>query len=140
VYYDVPLTIPANTPDLTPEDLEVKLTHGVIHRVEVEFPKYCAGLAYLQIYHMGHQVWPTNPGGAFNTDDYIIVIDDYFELLGPPYVLKLRGWNLDDTYSHTITVRFGMYPAWVARAIYGPSTQEERDQLREAFNLPQGVV
>ena len=139
MYYDVPLTIAANTPELTPTDLEVKLTHGVIHRIEIEFPAGCAGLAYLQIHHMGHQLWPTNPGGAFHSDNHVIIIDDYFELLGPPYILKLRGWNLDELYDHTVTVRIGIYPAWVARALYGNPTPAERDDLREAFGLPPEV-
>ena len=140
MYYDIPVTIPANTPELSPIEVEVKLTHGVIHRVEVEFPAGCAGLAHLQILRYDHQIYPTNPEGSFNTDDYIVPIDDYFELIEAPYTLKLRGWNLDDTYEHTITVRIGIYPDWVARALYGPSSQEERDRLREAFGLTSEVT
>ena len=110
MYYDVSFTIPANTAEATPEELRVKLTHGVIHRVEIGFPAGCAGLAHLQIREGGHQAWPTNPDGSFNTDDYTIPIDDYYELFEEPYTLTLTGWNLDDTYDHTLEVRIGVLP------------------------------
>lgn len=116
MFYDVSFTISANTAKSAPREERVKLTHGVIHRVEIGFPDNCAGLAHLQIREGGHQVWPTNPQGSFNTDGYTIVIDDYYELFEEPYTLTLVGWNLDDTYDHTLEVRFGVLPAWVLMA------------------------
>lgn len=110
MYYDVSFTIPANTAKASPTELDVKLTYGVVHRVEIGFPSGCAGLAHLQIRRGGHQVWPTNPQGSFNTDGYTIPINDYYELFEEPYILTLVGWNLDDTYDHTLEVRFGVLP------------------------------
>lgn len=110
MFYDVSFTIPANTTKAAPTELDVKLTHGVVHRVEIGFPSGCAGLAHLQIRNALNQVWPTNPEGDFNTDDYTIPIDDYYELFEEPYILTLVGWNLDDTYSHTLEVRLGILP------------------------------
>jgi len=94
VYYNFTLTIPANTAATDREEKRVKLTHGVITRVEVSFPRGCAGLAHLQIYENGHQVWPTNPDGDFASDDYTIPIDEYHEFFRAPYQLRLSGWNL----------------------------------------------
>ena len=132
MYYDVSFTIPANTAKASPEDLEVKLTHGVVHRVEIGFPSGCAGLAHLQIRRGGHQVWPTNPQGSFNTDDYTIPIDDYYELFEEPYILTLVGWNLDDTYDHTLEIRFGILPLAVIMA-NRPSTLGIRTVTEEFF-------
>lgn len=122
MFYDVSFTIPANTTKAAPLEQHVKLSHGVIHRVEVGFPSGCAGLAHLQILEGAHHVWPTNPAGSFNTDDYTIPIDDYYELFEEPYTLTLVGWNEDDTFSHTLEVRFGILPAWVimASGLYAP--------------------
>ena len=113
MYYDVSFTIPANTAKSSPEELVVKLTHGVIHRVELGFPRGCAGLAHLQIRRGLHQVWPTNPQGSFNTDGYTITFNEYYEFSTEPYVLTLVGWNLDDTYDHTLEVRIGILPSKV---------------------------
>jgi hypothetical protein len=108
VFYDFSFTIPANTPANTPEELACKLTNGIIHRVEIGFPKGCAGLVSLAIRRGLHQVWPTNPDGAFNTDNFTILINEHYPLLEVPYILTLVGWNLDDTYDHTLEVRFGI--------------------------------
>lgn len=113
MYYDYSFIIPANTTQASPHTEDVKLTHGVIHRVEVGFPQGCAGLAHLQIKRALHQVWPTNPQGSFNTDDYTIPINEFYELFTEPYILTLVGWNLDDTYDHTLEVRIGILPAKV---------------------------
>lgn len=131
MYYDVSFTIPANTAKAAPLEQQVKLCHGVIHRVEIGFPSGCAGLVHLQVRHGLYQVWPTNAQGSFNTDDYTIPIDDYFELFEEPYILTLVGWNLDDTYDHTLEVRFGILPLSVILA-GRPSILSLRD-ITEAF-------
>jgi len=110
MYYDFSFTIPANTLKKSPTELEVKLTSGVIHRVEIGFPSGCAGLVNLAIRKGLHQVWPTNPDGAFNTNDYTITINEFYPLTTAPYKLTLQGWSLDDTYPHTIEVRFALLP------------------------------
>lgn len=111
MYHDVSFTIPANTAETVPEEQQVKLSHGIIHRVEVGFPRGCAGLAHLRIRDGLHQVWPTNPQGSFNSDDYTIPIDDRYELFDEPFILTLVGWNYDDTFDHTLEVRIGILPA-----------------------------
>ena len=110
MFYDFSFTIPANTSQDSPKRYKCKLTHGVIHRIEIGFPPGCAGLAGLKINEGLHQLWPTNPEGAFNTDGYTIVINEYYELYRAPYMLTLIGWNDDDTYPHTLEVRFGILP------------------------------
>ena len=113
MFYDFSFTIPANTAKKTPETSVILLTYGVIHRLEIGFPKGCAGLVYLQIMDGLHQLWPTNADGAFNTDDYTIPINEFHLLDRSPYRLRLEGWNLDDTYNHTLEVRIGVLPAGV---------------------------
>ena len=111
MFYDYTFAIPANTAEANPERFDCKLTHGVIHKVEVGFPAGCAGLAHLKILQGLHQVWPTNPEGSFNTDNFTISFNEYYELTEPPYILTLSGYNEDDTYPHTIEVRFAILPA-----------------------------
>lgn len=110
MHFDVSFTIPANTAKATPHEEQVKLSYGVIHPVHIGFPSRCAGLAHIVIREGGHQVWPTNKGGSYNADGYTIPIDDYYELFREPYILTLVGWNLDDTFDHTLEVRFCVIP------------------------------
>lgn len=133
MYYDVSFTIPANTAEAAPQEQQVKLAHGVIHRVEIGFPSGCAGLAHFQIRHGLYQVWPTNAQGSFNTDDYTIPIDDHYDLFEEPYILTLVGWNLDDTYDHTLEVRIGILPPGMLMP-GAPSTVSFRTVPEEVFS------
>ena len=115
MFYDFSFTIPANTAEANPLRKDIKLTHGIIHRVEISFPSGCAGLVFLQIVQGLHQVWPTNPEGSFNTDDYTVAFNEYYDMTEEPFTLSLIGWNEDDTYDHTLEVRFGILPMIVLK-------------------------
>jgi hypothetical protein len=110
MFYDFPLSIPANTPSSFPVEDEVKLTYGVITHVEVEFPPGCAGLAYGRILHEGHQVWPTDPASWFRSDGRAIVWNERYELLEVPYTMVIQGYNDDDTFPHELIFRFEVLP------------------------------
>ena len=103
--YVLALTILANTAEASPHEEDLKLTDGVITRVEVEFPAGCAGLAHSYARQAIHQVFPTNPDGDLASDNHVIAWNDYEDLDTDPRVLTIGGWNDDDTYAHTITWR-----------------------------------
>jgi len=111
MFYDFTITIPKNTPETAPVEVEAKLNEGTIRYVEVAFPPGPAALAHLQIWDGLHQVWPTNPGGSFAWNDYTIKFDDEYVIQNPMNILTLVGWNEDDSFDHTITVRFKVEPA-----------------------------
>ena len=115
MFYDFSFTIPANTLEADPLREDVNLTHGVIHRVEISFPPGCAGLVHFQLVQGLHQVWPTNPGGSFNNDAYTIVINEFYDMTEEPFTITFLGWNLDDTYPHTLEIRFGILPMIVIK-------------------------
>lgn len=108
MYYDFAVTVPANTAKTSPVKQALKITHGIIHRVEIQFPAGCAGLAHCKINDALHQRWPTNPPGDFSSDDFIIGIDENLEFFTEPYQLEAICWNTDDTYQHIITIRIGL--------------------------------
>lgn len=108
MYYETSITIPANTSRSSPEEVELKVTQGIIHRGEIEFPWGCAGLAHVSVHYQEHQIWPANPSGDIASDDHVVPIDDIIRLDSAPYLLDIRGWNDDDSYSHTLRVRVGL--------------------------------
>jgi len=115
MFYDFRLVIPANTPKDSPKRERIRLTKGVIHKVEIRFPPGCAGLVHVVVRDLEQQVWPTNRDGDFSDDDYVISFVECYELEHPPFIFTLEGWNDDDTYDHTITFRFGILPREVVR-------------------------
>lgn len=107
--YSFALTIPANTPATAPEELEVELVPGIIHRVEVQFPFGVLAFAHVQVLRGVHQAWPSNPDADLASEGAIIGWDEHYELPVGETILTLRGWNLDDTWDHTITFRFAVF-------------------------------
>lgn len=114
MFFDYALTLPANGASDDPTELEVKLAHGVVTHVEVEFPPGCAGLVYAYVRRGLYQVWPSNPDGQFKTDGRAIVWADYYEIFAAPFNVTVGGWNTDDTFAHEITFRFEITPREVA--------------------------
>lgn len=108
MYYDFAVTVPAGTAENDPVTENLKLTKGIIHRVEVDFPAGCRGYVSLVIMHGGHQLFPENREGSFNAEGYTIPIDEHYPLLSKPYSLKAVAWSPDASYDHTITVRIGI--------------------------------
>lgn len=120
--YVLPLTIPAGTAEGAPTEQDLKLTDGVITRVEVEFPAGCAGLAHSYARQGVHQVFPTNPDGNLASDNHVIAWNDYEDLHTDPRILTICGWNLDDTYDHTITWRIELTPREIAERLKSTDT------------------
>jgi len=108
MYYDFAVTVTAGKTEAAPVVEILKLTAGIIHRVEMEFPAGCRGYVYCKLFHQEHQVWPTNPQGTFRGEGYIIPIPEYYALTTAPYSLKAVAWSRDATHNHTLRVRVGL--------------------------------
>ncbi len=108
MYYDFSITVPPNTTKGAPVSQVLKLTQGIIQRIEVQFPRGTYAKVHCAIMHGGHQAWPTNPEGNFASDGYVIPIDEYYKLDEPPFELKFLGWSEADTYPYDIDVRIGI--------------------------------
>ena len=119
MFYDFAVTVTAGVTKAAPLEQELKLTYGVIHQVEIEFPRGCKGYVSLALDHWEHQFLPTNPDEAFNSDGYTIVIKEHYPLTTAPYSLYARGWAPNATYPHTITVRIGILPLSVLQPLKG---------------------
>jgi hypothetical protein len=127
MYYKVELTVPANTLEACALESILGMTAGTIVLVQVGFPPGCAGLAHVQIFDKGWQLVPWTPGESVHWDDYVFELPHEYDLLEPPYELKVKAWNLDDVYLHTIWVgvimreqaqmRAGILPVVVAQGV-----------------------
>jgi len=97
-------TTPANTAKVDALEEEIKLSAGTIEQVWIFHPAGCAGLAYATITEGIHQLYPTNPKEAYHGDGIPFIFPDDHKLKKPA-LLKLKTWNLDDTYDHYVYIR-----------------------------------
>ena len=104
--FEYDCTIPAGTPKNAPYKKKLKLTWGIIHKLEILSGWGCSGLVFCSIWQGEHQVWPTNPDYAFMLTGHLISGKEWFELTEPPWELEFRGWAPNAKYDHTVIVRF----------------------------------
>lgn len=106
--YEYALTIAANTAESSPATLDAPLAPGTVVRVGVQFPSGCVGLVHVQIWRSEHQVWPGNLDGDISAEGQEVSWLEDYDLDDEPFGFSLRGWNGDDSYSHTVTFRFAL--------------------------------
>jgi len=110
MFYEYRLTVPPNTPATAPVTQEIPLHPGRIVAMAVQLPRGCVGLVHAQILESLYIHWPSNPDSSFSGDATVIEWQESFDLDPTAPRLRLVGWNLDDTFSHTITFRINVLP------------------------------
>ena len=133
--YDYALIIDAGRAEDNPVELKMHLTHGVITRVEVEFPAGCVYQLSAVILHRRFQLYPVNRDGKFCSDDHTIAFDDYFEMFDTPYELTAIGWAPDTTYPHTVWIRITILPRSIAEHRFGIPSKLERAQMQKLLQM-----
>lgn len=102
------LTIPKNTPIDTPISYVMSLPIGKIYRLWIEYPRGCSGLAGFQLHRAVRQIFPLPDGIWLRSDNSVMNFAFSHLISNEPYEVILKGYNLDDTYDHTIWVGFEM--------------------------------
>lgn len=108
--FQATITIPKNTTSASPEEAILKIAHGIITKFMVRPRPGHAALGHLVILHHEHQIAPSTEGMELHGDTFPIDWEDYYESYQPPYELKLKGWNEDDTHPHTFDVYVAILP------------------------------
>ncbi|MBA7601426.1 hypothetical protein ES703_08499 [subsurface metagenome] len=104
-----------------PKQSVLKVTRGLVYKVEIDFPPGPTGLLKVQIYDGGHQVWPSTPGEYFVTDGYCISFDDTLLKLVAPFQFDIYTWNEDTVHAHGVTIRIGMVSSKLYMARFLPT-------------------
>lgn len=117
MFYDFSVSIPANTLKSAPVRQELKLTHGVITSVRLDFRQGTDHLVNLVIKQGLHQVYPTNAEGSFHLEGVYCSFEDWYELFEEPFTLTAEGWSDGTTYPHTVDVQIGLIESDIALAL-----------------------
>ena len=108
MFYEFAITVTANTLEATPKTENLHLAHGIIHRIDVQFPIGCVGLVKCRLWSPNFGSLPSNPSGYFASDGYIITQEDSINFLEQPYEVRATLWSAGTTYDHIVTIRFGI--------------------------------
>ena len=112
--YEYPLTVPAGTAADAPAELDVKLTAGVITRIECDFAQGCNHYVYAYVRQGLHQIWPLNPDGQARGNGAVIGSDEYYEISADVNDLTVGAYSPGATYDHEIHFRIEITPKDIA--------------------------
>ena len=117
--FEASITIPANTTESDPTEEICQIRHGIITKIMVRPRPGHAALAHCVILHHEIQIAPTDRSTSLSGDTFPIDWEEYYESYQPPYELKIKGWNDDDTYEHTFDIFVAILPrkAIIATAV-----------------------
>ena len=103
MHYSASLTVPANTPALTPVSTSLVLPAGTLQHIDINFPPGCARMTFIQIYDGATLLYPKTAGAAYCEDAYTVKIDT-MQIFDSPKTLTIKGWSPSTSYQHVVTV------------------------------------
>lgn len=126
--YSETITVTANRAKVDAVDTSLKVTKGLVWKIEVDFPPGCCGLTHVQVFDGSYQLFPASPGDSLHGDGAVIAFDDSYLKDAAPFSFIVKTWNLDTIWDHTIQVRIGMASAEAFMSRYMPSITWEKFQ------------
>jgi len=121
VIYSKHITTVKKTDGLVYYRDRLRVTRGLVYKVELFFPRGSAGLLGAAIFDGGCSVWPSNVGEFFTGDDELISFDDLYLKEAAPYEFDIYTYNLDTEHNHAVDVRLGLVSKEAYQARFLPS-------------------
>lgn len=88
----------------------LKVAHGIITFVSVQFPTGCHGMVHCKIFHFSHQIFPSVEDMSMIGDGAPVEWTEYYEMYQEPYELRAELWGVGCSYDHTVTIRVAVLP------------------------------
>ena len=129
--YVADTTFPANGAASSLTRQVLKVTKGLVYRVEFWFPPACEGLVHVALFDGGWQWLPTTRGVYLAANAAQLSFDDLYFKTTPPYEFTIQGYNTDDTFNHVLQIRLGMVSTtqFIARFLPGYAPAESKALL-----------
>jgi hypothetical protein len=94
----------------SPYVLDLRLTAGVIHQIDVLFQSGCTHKVFVQIWDGNTQIWPSNRGGKLKGDATVISFREFYELIPGNTILKAKVWTTLSSNTKEIVINIGVLP------------------------------
>lgn len=121
MFYVFSLTPLVDDTEASPHVLDLQLTAGVIHQIDVLFQSGCAHKVCVQIFDGNTQLWPSNRGEKMRGDATVVSFREFYELIPGNTRLKAHVWTTVGTYTYEVIIQIGVLP----KAILQPLSFEE---------------
>lgn len=121
MFYAFSYTPSAADTEAAPHELEMKLTAGVIHQVDVLFQNGCAHEEFVQIFMANHQLWPSNRGEKLRGNATVVSFREFYELHQGDVTLTAKIWTTLSSDFKELIIQIGLLP----KRIIQPMSFEE---------------
>lgn len=121
MFYSWPITVAAGNVETNKAIIDMPMSSGVIHQVDIAFPDTADHDIRVQIFDASLQLWPSNRDGTVRGDAAVISFRDFYEMRAANNTLKGVAWLTDAAKASTIWIQIGVLP----RAILQPFSLAE---------------
>lgn len=110
MFYSFPYTVEVGDIVTAKHREDMPLTSGIIHQVDVLFQKDSCHSINVQIFHAGHQLWPSNSGKSLKGDATVVSFREFYELKPQANDLHAFIWTTDTDVLKEVIINFGILP------------------------------
>lgn len=108
MFYSWPITIAAENTINNPAIIEMPMSAGVIHQVDVLFPINCNHYICVQVFDASFQLWPSNRAGSIRGNASVISFRDFYEMSTDNNILTGVAWWEGVETENTVWIQLGV--------------------------------
>ena len=121
MFYSWPIVVAAGNTVANKAKIDMPMSAGVIHQVDILFPDDCDHNIRVQVFDASFQLWPSNRNATIRGDATVISFRDFYELRSANNTLTGLAWWADTETAQTIWIQIGVLP----RAVLQPFSLAE---------------
>jgi len=110
MFYSYEIEAPASTGAGTKKEVEMSMSAGIIHQVDVLFPDTADHDIAVQIFDSSLQLWPSNRGAKIRGDATVVSFRDFYEMKVDNNILTAKAWRLSTGDAITVMIHIGVLP------------------------------
>jgi hypothetical protein len=107
--------------EATATKVDLELTAGIIHQVDVLFQDGCNHETFVQIFDDNFQVWPSNRGEKLRGNATVVSFREFYELATADAILTAYIWSTLTADWKEVIIQIGLLP----KRIIQPMSFEE---------------
>lgn len=117
MFYTFSYTPSASDTLASPHDLEMKLTAGVVHQVDILFQDGCYHEEFVQVFQANYQVWPSNRLEKLRGNATAVSFREFYEIPQGGTVLTAKIWTTLSADFKEIIIQIGLLPKRVLQPL-----------------------
>jgi len=110
MFYSFEVAVAAGNTVSNKKQLEMEMSAGVIHQVDVLFPDTADHNIRVQIFDRNLQMWPSNRNATIRGDATVVSFRDFYEMKASNNILTAKAWWADTQTACTVFVHIGVLP------------------------------